>query len=117
MSWTCQRVAGGEKCGQHHEDNRKRNCIACGKPRPPKRKPAHMAALDLGYEHYLRLNGGAEECALCGAGPKMRRLQRDHDHRTGEPRGLLCARCNRALPAWVTPEWLLRAATYIRQSP
>lgn len=55
-------------------------------------------------------NGG---CAICGTTPKTRRFHVDHDHRTGAVRGLLCHRCNRNLPAWVTPEWLHRAADYL----
>lgn len=74
-----------------------------------------MAALDRTYEEYLALNGGSETCALCGAGPKTRKLQRDHCHVRGVPRGLLCARCNRALPAWITPGWLRAAAVYLER--
>jgi hypothetical protein len=69
------------------------------KTRPAKRKAGHLVALDLPYAHYLALNGGIERCGICGAEPGARRLHRDHDHRTGEPRGL-CAfdatrRCGR----------------------
>jgi hypothetical protein len=35
-------------------------------------------------------------CKLCGELPKSR-LHIDHDHKTGEIRGLLCFRCNRVL--------------------
>jgi hypothetical protein len=73
-----------------------------------------MAALELPYEHYLEL-AGAELCGICGRGPQRRRLDRDHDHKTGKPRGLLCHRCNRALPSWVTVEWLEAAAVYLRR--
>jgi hypothetical protein len=52
-------------------------------------------------------------CELCGTVPKSRDLQWDHDHRTGAHRGWLCWRCNRALPNWVTPDWLRRAADYL----
>ena len=59
----------------------------------------------------LRLQGG--HCALCPSTPKTRRLHVDHNHRTGQVRALLCHRCNRFLPAWVTPDWLRRAADYV----
>lgn len=75
-----------------------------------------MAALEQGYDVYLALNGGVERCAICGAGPKTRKLQRDHCHVRGVARGLLCARCNRSLPSWVTPEWLRAAAAYLERS-
>jgi Recombination endonuclease VII len=56
--------------------------------------------------------GGA--CMICGNTPK-RGLDQDHDHRTGKTRGWLCHRCNRALPSWVTSEWLERAAAYLNR--
>jgi hypothetical protein len=73
-----------------------------------------MAALKLTYEQYVELNGG-EHCAICKRGRGSRRLDRDHDHRTGKPRGLLCPRCNRALPTWITPNWLRLAAGYLEE--
>ena len=58
-----------------------------------------------------------ERCGICGKGPSAtRRLDRDHDHKTGQPRGLLDHRCNRALPSWATPEWLEAAAAYLRRA-
>jgi hypothetical protein len=71
-----------------------------------------MAALDVPYEEYIALNGG-ERCALCGVGRGTRRLQRDHCHNLGVARGLLCVKCNRALPRWITPAWLRAAADYV----
>jgi hypothetical protein len=71
-----------------------------------------MAALADPYELWVKRFGS--HCGICGRAPTVRRrLDRDHDHRTGVPRGLLCARCNRALPAWVTAAWLRAAATYL----
>lgn len=52
-------------------------------------------------------------CAICGNPPKSRRLDVDHDHKTGQVRGLLCHRCNRVLASWVTAEWLFEAAAYL----
>ena len=58
-----------------------------------------------------------ERCGVCGRPPKDgRKLHRDHDHRTGEIRGLLCFPCNRALPAYVTEEWLRKALAYLERS-
>lgn len=110
--WTCQRSTGGLVC-KHRNPSIKRKCQKCDKPRPARKRPAHMAAMDVDYEGFIALNGG-EFCAICKRKPsKVRRLDRDHDHETGQPRGLLCARCNRALPNWVSVEWLQGAAAYI----
>lgn len=51
------------------------------------------------YLALLQLQGGV--CAVCGQLPKTKRLAVDHDHKTGEVRGLLCADmergCNKAV--------------------
>jgi hypothetical protein len=111
--WTCRRQAAGLKCLAKN-DRRSRKCHRCGKPKPVRKRPAHMAALELTYEQYVELNGG-EHCAICKRGRGSRRLDRDHDHKTGRPRGLLCTRCNRALPTWITPDWLRLAAGYLEE--
>ena len=67
------------------------------------------------YEALLQLQEG--HCAICPNPPRKRRLDMDHDHRTMEVRGLLCVRCNRALPSWITPEWLRQAAEYLENPP
>lgn len=74
-----------------------------------------MAALgEHAYEWWVEKYGPV--CGICGRKPTAkRRLDRDHDHATGAPRGLLCARDNRALPSWVTPEWLRKAADYLEK--
>lgn len=52
------------------------------------------------YDALLERQGG--RCAICRAHPKSKRLAVDHDHGTGEVRGLLCSRCNHDLlgSAW-----------------
>lgn len=47
------------------------------------------------YETLLKLQGG--KCAICRARPISKRLAVDHDHKSGDVRGLLCGRCNHDL--------------------
>jgi len=78
------------------------------------RKPKRRKRLGLSLEDYdalLVAQGGG--CAICGTTPKSRRLHVDHDHKTGKVRGLLCMRCNRALPTWVDVTWLFLAREYL----
>lgn len=110
--WTCQRQADGVRCG-HFNPSIKRNCQSCGKKRPARKRPAHLEALELDYEVFVAINGG-ELCKICGRKPSDgRRLDRDHDHRTGKPRGLLCFKCNKTLQSWMTKTWLEKAAAYL----
>lgn len=105
--WTCR------KCRTTWP--RTKQLCACGGRRPAARKPKHTRALDDPYEIWVARFGGF--CGICGAEPTAkRRLDRDHCHDTGEARGLLCHRCNRALPSWVTEEWLAAALAYLRRS-
>lgn len=52
------------------------------------------------YDALLEAQGG--RCAICRGKPKSKRLAVDHNHKTGEVRGLLCSRCNHDLmgSAW-----------------
>lgn len=58
-------------------------------------------------------------CAICEDEPKRQRLVVDHDHKTGEIRGLLCDRCNRFLLKYSKedPAILRRAAGYLDDPP
>lgn len=49
------------------------------------------------YEQMLKDQGG--QCAICGEveSGRFSRLAIDHNHATGEVRGLLCGRCNKAI--------------------
>lgn len=114
--WTCQRQSAGVRCGTRNPAV-KRNCTGCGKPRPKRKRPAHKAALDLPYSVFLEANDGIELCGICGRAPKPgRRLDRDHDHRTAMPRGLLCHLDNRTLETHVTVEWLEAALAYLERA-
>ena len=47
------------------------------------------------YKALLSKCGGV--CQLCGSKPLAKQLNVDHDHATGEVRGLLCNNCNLGL--------------------
>lgn len=113
-TWTCQRQSLGVKCGGLN-DGRRRKCQTCGKHRPARKTV--RSQLKLTYEEFILLNGG-EHCGICGRGrPESgRRLHRDHDHKTGEPRGLLCFPCNRQLRTWTTVAWLRAAIAYLERA-
>lgn len=81
-------------------------------------RPRHLRALEQPYQAYIDANGGEETCGICGRPPKPggRKLHRDHDHRTGALRGLLCWPCNRALPYYATIDWMILALGYLRRA-
>jgi hypothetical protein len=112
--WTCQRTVSGVKCAAVNA-NRLRKCGRCGKPRPARKTVRRQVTLS--YEEFVELNGG-EHCGICGRGlPESgRRLMRDHDHKTGKPRGLLCFPCNRQLRTWTTIEWMRLAIGYLERA-
>lgn len=114
--WTCQRVCAGVRCG-HKNPRVKQKCVMCGGPRPKRKRPAHMGALDLPYEVYVEINGG-EHCGICGRLPaEGRRLDRDHEHSgDGRPRGLLCWACNTALDNRKDADWFRAAARYLTRA-
>jgi hypothetical protein len=61
------------------------------------------------YETLLRLQGGA--CAICKEPPaKKKFLVVDHDHVSGEVRGLLCGRCNSGIGMLLDDVAVVRAA-------
>src|SRR3954453_13858938 len=63
------------------------------------------------YEELLSRQGGG--CRICGKRPGKISLHVDHDHVTGEIRGLLCVGCNNALGQFRDdPLLLVRAAQH-----
>ena len=64
------------------------------------------------YDSLLSKQNGV--CPICLMPPKSRRLDIDHDHKTGRIRGLLTHRCNRGLQMFGDdPAKLRRAADYL----
>lgn len=67
------------------------------------------------YEDMLASQGGG--CFICGKTPEEegRNLAVDHDHKTGEIFGILCAGCNKVLVGRIRePSAYERAAEYLR---
>lgn len=64
------------------------------------------------YDELFDGQGGV--CAICGgSNPDGRRLAVDHDHETGEIRGLLCYRCNRYIVGIIECELGQNALRYL----
>jgi len=71
------------------------------------------------YAQLLKVQSG--KCKICGAmlaGDKRHRvLSVDHNHETGQVRGLLCVHCNHGLAAFRDNPCLLEAAiAYLKES-
>jgi hypothetical protein len=79
---------------------------------------ARRYGIELGdYDRLYRGQSGV--CAICRrATGRTRRLSVDHDHKTGEVRGLLCRPCNDVLGlARDDPAFFLRAIEYLANPP
>lgn len=65
------------------------------------------------YNDLVRKQGGV--CAICQLPPNGERLGVDHDHATGQIRGLLCRHCNKALGSFQDdPHLVQQAADYLK---
>ena len=112
------------KCKYRYERIKKK-CPSCGKARPKKRVPKHAETLrDDSYEHYVQISkeihgNGDGTCDVCRRPPSpTRRHDRDHDHNTGQPRGLACPGihgCNRSMPHWLTAHRAQLIADYLKR--
>lgn len=69
------------------------------------------------YQELFKQQKG--RCAVCGNKPRTMWLAVDHDHKTGEVRGLLCKRCNHDLlgGGHDDVEVLWRAVLYLMYPP
>lgn len=116
--WSCP------GCGTRNERVKQRcGNEDCHRKRPKRRVPRHARTLrDDPYELYVQvaeqIHGVTDEaCCVCGKPRSQeRRHDRDHDHRTGQPRGLACAGntgCNALMPSWLTRERAQAIADYL----
>ncbi len=108
---------------KHREKNRDRinrqareyNATDRGKAmtRRSKIKQKYGITLEEHERIYVDQNGC---CALCGKLVAYREVHTDHDHETGEIRGLLCFRCNLGLGTFGDDlEGLRRVMKYLRR--
>lgn len=103
----------GSRCATHWREERKRRRAAAHEKRVQNvygLKPGEYAKL---YDAQLGT------CAIClRATGATRRLSVDHDHATGEVRGLLCRPCNDMLGhARDSDMFFYRAANYLQRPP
>jgi len=103
----------GPRCATHH-----RAAVKAAKAQAHDRKSQRVYGLAPGqYEELYAFQDG--HCALClRATGKTKRLAVDHDHATGEVRGLLCGPCNQILGhGRDDPEYFQRIIDYLSQPP
>lgn len=102
----------GPRCATHHRERRRAISEA-----------AHGRSIEQKYgitkEQYAKLyvaQGG--KCYICRrANGRTKRLAVDHNHETGQVRGLLCRRCNYDLLGHYDIDALTRAITYLATEP
>ena len=113
-TWSC-------RCG-HRNEPAHRKCRGCGKQKPPRRVTKHARVLrDTPYESAAALSatihgGQLDACGVCGKPRGDRNHDRDHDHRTGQLRGIACWKCNRELLRGHTEETLEACLAYLRRA-
>ena len=105
--WTCRRC--GYRNLRAHVKCRGEDCEA---KRPRKRVPAHARSIQgdtypLFVQAARDIHGVTDEsCCVCGKPRSQeRRHDRDHDHITGNPRGLACpgnTGCNVLMLPWIS---------------
>ena len=108
-------------CNYRYRVGRSVRCNICKRKRARDRQ--HNAHLKRKYgitieDYYAMLELQQGSCAICDGGTSKNYLATDHDHTTGEVRGLLCARCNKVLRDFRdTIARFLRAADYLENPP
>lgn len=62
--------------------------------------------------YFSKLEKVNHKCEICGGNTKLA-LVVDHNHLTGNVRGLLCSLCNAMLPIIEDPDWREAAIEYL----
>jgi len=114
-SWTCP------VCHRKNEARTSsRTCqYGCGatKPKPRKTKSKPVDSYEVYELLSVAIHGGdAGSCGCCGRPkPDTYRHDREHDHKTGKPRGLGCFHCNNVLLRNHTLETLRMCVAYLER--
>lgn len=69
-------------------------------------------------EYEAKLSAQKFKCAVCETNitdKRKRYFDVDHDHITGQIRGLLCGKCNKQLAVLENMDWCDRAREYLKQ--
>ena len=115
----------GKRCRRGHDPDllgrtKAGHCRACIRDDRPTKyawKRAHDRFTRYGitpekWDALLKTHGG--KCIVCGMPVLDTKVRIDHNHATGEVRGLLCNSCNSGLGFFRdSPELLLRAYNYL----
>lgn len=114
--WTCP-------CGTRNERVKQRCANAdCRRKRPKRRVARHAVTLrDDSYESYRQVSAAIhgvtdESCCVCGR-PRHELMHhhRDHDHVTGQPRGIVCFQCNGLMPRLLTLDRARLVVAYLER--
>ncbi len=114
----CENYLPIAQFGRRPSGNPQSFCFPCQKGYLHETRIQKLFGIDAAeYQRILTLQGG--RCAICRQKPRSKNLAVDHDHETGEVRGLLCTRCNHKLlgSAHDKADILLRAAAYLKAPP
>jgi hypothetical protein len=98
-----------------HKGTQCHSCYQRDKRRDAMLRKKYSITLSL-YNQLLDYQRGV--CATCGRKPKTRSLAVDHNHDTGEPRGLVCWHCNSAIK-WMRddPDTAIMMYNYLTKPP
>lgn len=107
----CTKCGETKKLIEFHKDNRAKSgrqssCIECGKLEHQRLRGYYrdwhlQNKYGITHKDYLQLKESQDnKCKICGIAEEHCENQRfavDHDHDSGEVRGLLCKKCNQAI--------------------
>lgn len=94
--------------GKRARDGLAARCVRCARSRQ------YMRRYGIDLDTYEQMVADQKSrCAICRSLPVNRALCVDHDHETGEVRGLLCHSCNTGLGFIEVPGWLDKAKGYL----